>query len=81
MIELGSKVKDKITGFEGLATGLCRYITGCTQVLVQPSVKPDGEFVDCRWMDEPRLEVIVPSAFVFNADAADNGPDKPAPRK
>lgn len=57
-IKLGVRVKDRITGFSGIVTGRCEYITGCTQVLVAPPVKEDGSFHDSRWFDEQRMEVI-----------------------
>ena len=38
-IELGQKVQDSITGFAGLVTGRCEYITGCNQILIQPPIK------------------------------------------
>jgi len=53
--EMGSTVKCLITGFEGLVTGRCEYITGCDQYLVQPKVK-DGSHVDGKWLDDNRLE-------------------------
>lgn len=42
MKELGRKYKDKITGFEGVATGYVRYLTGCNQVLLAPAVDSTG---------------------------------------
>ena len=48
-VELGQKVQDSITGFVGRVTGRCEYITGCTQVLIQPPIKADGDFVESRW--------------------------------
>ncbi len=35
-IILGNTYADKITGFKGVATGHCEYITGCAQTLLQP---------------------------------------------
>lgn len=32
--ELGATLKDKITGFEGIATGVASYITGCDQYVI-----------------------------------------------
>jgi hypothetical protein len=58
MIELGRKVKDKVTGFEGTVTGFVTYITGCNQALVTPKVQKDGSSVDPRWYDEQRLEYV-----------------------
>jgi len=57
MLELGMKVKDKITGFSGVVTGICLYLSGCNQVLVVPPVRKDGSFVDGQWLDLQRLEV------------------------
>jgi len=55
---MGKKVRDEITGFEGMVTGHADYITGCDQFLVQPECKEDGKFVQNRWFDEQRLMVI-----------------------
>ncbi len=55
--ELGATVKDKITGFEGTATGVASYITGCDQYSVQPKLK-DGAWVESKWFDDNRLERV-----------------------
>lgn len=81
MKKLGSTLKDKITGFSGIATGRASYITGCDQYLIQPPVK-DGNFVDGKWIDEGRLEVIEESTIsAESVQADDNGCDSPAPIK
>lgn len=55
-MKLGDFVRDRITGFEGVATGVANYITGCTQWLVtSKKLKPDGDTV-ANWLDEVRLE-------------------------
>ena len=41
-VELGSKVKDEITGFVGIATARCVYINGCVQFELTPLVLKDG---------------------------------------
>lgn len=79
-MELGVKVKDKITAFEGLATGKASYITGCDQYLVQPPSK-DGEFKEGRWIDEGRLEVIGDGISPELVKAEENGCDVSAPAK
>ena len=38
MVQIGTEVKDSITGFSGTVTAYCLYLTGCNQALVQPSV-------------------------------------------
>ena len=78
-IDLGSQVQDQVTGFFGIVTGHCRYITGCNQYLVQPKVKSNGDFVDSRWFDEDRLTATEGPKLTLPVKVA--GPDKPAPRK
>jgi hypothetical protein len=46
MIKLGSKAKDKITGFNGFVTGFVTYLSGCNQALVVPKVGKDGAIKD-----------------------------------
>jgi len=54
---MGSKVKDKITGFEGTITAVTFYLYGCTQYLVQPIAK-DGEQKEPDFIDESGLELL-----------------------
>lgn len=56
MVTLGSKVKDNITGFEGIATGRSEYLYGCVRVLVEPQELRDGKPIEAQWFDEQRLE-------------------------
>lgn len=57
-IELGSKVKDKVTGYEGVATARTEWITGCVRYAVLPStLTKDGATRTEEWFDEDRLEV------------------------
>lgn len=51
---LGATYFDKITGFEGVATGYVQYITGCNQLLLAPR-STDGTLKDSQWLDEQRL--------------------------
>jgi len=54
MIKLGEKVKDSITGFEGVATGRATYLYGCVRVLVESKKLKDGKPIE-EWFDEQRL--------------------------
>jgi len=57
MIELGQKVKDKVTGFTGMATAKIEYMNGCIQFLVMPRQKkddkkyPKGSYIDVEQLD------------------------------
>lgn len=57
MIKLGSKVRDKVTGFEGICTGRASYIYGCDQYNIVPQAEA-GKISDTHWFDEGRIEVI-----------------------
>jgi len=81
MIEFGQTVKDKITGFKGIVTGRCEYITGCAQLLVQPPVTKDGSRVEPIWFDEPRLEVIFKNKISIKQPINKPGCDIAAPTK
>jgi hypothetical protein len=80
-IELGWKVYDKITSFEGVVIGQVRYLTGCNQYLVQPEgVTSDGAKKDACWFDEQRLVAIAGEAVTLD-NSRGNGADMPAPMK
>jgi hypothetical protein len=72
-------VKDRITGFTGVVTGRCEYITGCNQLLVQPHLKTDGDFQEPRWLDVDRAELLDAPVVTLPLSAA--GPDRSAPIK
>ena len=78
-LAFGLKAKDKITGFEGVLTGRCAYISGCTQWLVAPTAK-ENDFKSATWFDEQRLEVIESEAIVLD-NGATPGSDISAPIK
>lgn len=72
-MKLGDHVRDKITGFEGIATGVATYITGCTQWLVTSTkLKPDGDTV-ANWLDEVRLEQGTGAGLTLEPIAGQNG--------
>lgn len=78
-IELGRKVKDRITGFTGITTGRCVYLTGCNQVLVAPGVGADGSLRDSHWIDEQKIEYVDDSVISLD-NGQTPGFDKPAPK-
>ena len=76
---LGSGVRDKITGFSGVATGRVEYLTGCHQVLITPQCKPGGEFQEPRWFDEQRVQADAGVASVQIENGEHPGADVAAP--
>jgi len=55
MIQLGEKVKDTVSGFEGIAVASHHYLQGCNRITVQPPVDKDGKLPDPQSFDEPQL--------------------------
>jgi hypothetical protein len=70
---LGKKVKDKISGFEGIAIGRCEYLMGCNQIGICPTVDKDGKRQDVQWFDEGRIEVIGEGFLPESVQADKNG--------
>ena len=56
---LGKKVRDKITGFEGVAVAKTEWLYGCIRYGVQGlKVKEDGTLSEAQWFDEPQLTEV-----------------------
>ncbi len=54
--KLGAEVKEVISGFVGVVTGRCEYLTGCRQYSVHPNkLGKDGKLLDSYWFDEDKL--------------------------
>lgn len=79
-LELGARYKDVITQFTGICTGHARYISGCSQVLLVPSVDASGKYVDGQWFDEQRVERQHGNAIVLKNDQTP-GCDMQAPKR
>ncbi|WP_028003144.1 hypothetical protein [Sinorhizobium meliloti] len=80
MASLGATYRDKITGFEGVATGYVQYITGCNQVLLAPK-STDGTMKDSQWLDEQRLELDEFSPIVKLDNGSNPGFERAPPRR
>ncbi len=57
-VELGSKIKDKVTGFEGIAIARTCWLNGCTRLAVQSTELKDGKPTEEYWIDEGRVDVL-----------------------
>lgn len=59
-IKLGDKVRDKVSGYTGIAVARCEFINGCIQYTVARKLKP-GQSLDPQGepsFDETILEVV-----------------------
>jgi len=87
---LGHKVKDKVTGFKGVATSISFDLYGCVQIIIHPPMDKEGKHKDGMWFDIARVEIThskrvmpVPKFEINNEEAilkAEKGAaEKPLP--
>lgn len=55
---LGLLMKDKVTGFEGIAIAKSDFLFGCTQFHIKPQVVKDGKLESAIAFDYLQLEII-----------------------
>lgn len=58
MIKLGTLVRDRVTGLEGIAYGRASFLFGCERIAIQPKVDGEGKVQDFFYVDEPQVEEI-----------------------
>ena len=75
MIKLGDEVKDKVTGFEGIAVARTEYLYGCLSigVLSKKLNSETGKPIEWVWFDEQRLDL--------QSKAPNGGPQPIAPSR
>jgi hypothetical protein len=57
-VKLGDRVRDKITGFQGIVIGVTDWLYQCRRPIVQPEEVKDGKMPDSQSFDEDQLEVL-----------------------
>lgn len=78
-INLGDRVKDPVSGFNGIAVQATEYLNGCRRIGVQPE-KVDtktGKPFEYQYFDEPQLRVIKKN--VIKNGMKITGGDRPEP--
>lgn len=85
MIKPGDKVRDKVTGFEGIVIVRSEYISGCARIGIQPPVDKDGKVPEAGHFDEPMCEVVkagaIPSLPTNNGGPRQAPSHHPAPTR
>ena len=77
-IKLGEKVRDTVTGFEGIAVARVEYLNGCIQYAVQARVSDDGKLPAVEYFDHQRLE-LADVAPMKLASSNTGGPQRDTP--
>lgn len=57
-INLGSEVKDLVTGFQGIAVARTQFLNGCYRISVQPPMSKEGKVPENETFDEPQLKLV-----------------------
>lgn len=83
MIELGQKVRCKVTGLTGIATARCEYLNGCIQICVTPrsrKIEKDDDVWKGTYIDIDYLEVVKGGIKIRRKDAGGPQPNEPPSR-
>lgn len=73
--QLGDRVKDRISGLQGIVVAVMESLHGCRQVCIRPQEVKDGKPAESSWFDDGQVEVVergvikpthVPSAHTTN---------------
>jgi hypothetical protein len=68
-MKLGDVVRDKISGFQGVATCRVEFITGCVRWRISPQEVDEGELIESQYFDAEQLEEVdVPKVITSLAD-------------
>lgn len=75
-IELGDRVKDKITGFTGIVVCVSKWLNGCVRLVVQPEKLDKGRVGMSETFDEEQLDMVHKKVIVTNKTAEAERPAK-----
>ena len=79
--ELCKRAKDKITGFEGIITARCEFLTGCSRYCIQPTVLKDGKPLDSIYFDEAQIDIVADGISEKEVQGKEKGACSPDPLK
>jgi hypothetical protein len=84
-VGLGLLVRDRISGFTGIATSFTVWLTGCTRYTVCPQkLGSDGKVIASECFDLDQLEVVgngLGLSAVVNGGPLDTPPRSPDPTR
>lgn len=55
---LGNRIKDLVSGVEGITTSRIEYINGCVQYSISPAADKDGKQPESFHYDQNQLEFV-----------------------
>jgi hypothetical protein len=75
--QIGDRVRDEITGFEGIVTLRSQWLNNCNTYGVQPIALKDGVPQERAHFDEPQLVIV--EAKVISRHQTTGGPERKQP--
>lgn len=74
----GDKLKELVSGLEGVVMVVAFYSTGCIHYGLAPTkTNKDGTLIDWEWIDQSRLELVKKEAVKFSIE--EKNPSGPFP--
>jgi len=78
--ELGTVLRDLVTGFKGVAMGRTQYYTGCNHYgLISQKMTEKGKPNEWQWLDESRLGPTGEKKVALGGAKPSSGPCSNAP--
>jgi len=69
-VELGDRVKCKITGFKGIVEAITNWVNGCSRAGVRSEkLSEKGGQLDLEWIDCSQLKVLKNKAYSWKKKA------------
>jgi hypothetical protein len=78
-ITLGDRVKDTISGFQGILVARTKWLNGCERLTIQPEKLNAGKCIDQETFDAKQVELV--KAGVIEYTDPENGGPRPEPRR
>lgn len=55
---LGNRVRDVVSGMEGITTHRLEFLNGCIQYAITPGVDKDGKYQSGQYFDQEQLDLV-----------------------
>ena len=82
IFDFGDRIRDKITGFEGIVAAKSEYFNGCKRYGVQGlKLKEDGTVTELEWFDAQQVELLKARAVSLDVPKKAPGGPMPVPPK
>lgn len=77
-MKFGDRVKDSITGFEGIYAGRTDWMFGCSRICIQPEKLKDGKPIEAEWFDDQRVVLTksLPLTVSKSSKSTTGGPQR-----